>query len=125
MASVNEGTHRRRLRAANRLHHLGIRYAGALAEVAKGEPVGFLLAGAPGLHEMRDLISLILLCRAEMNAVTKIMIETKLIDAETLTKEIAEEYERLTKEKAAELGVKVTDEGLVFTAEPPKDGKGT
>lgn len=104
------------LRAANRLHHLSLRYVGALAEVAKGQPVGALPAGYPGISEMRDLIDLILYCRAECNVLTAVLLQMNppAISLPDLQKMMAEEYEKLAQEKAEQLGCEVFDGGLVF-----------
>jgi hypothetical protein len=100
--------------AANRLHHLSMRYVGAFAEIAKGEPVGLLPQGAPGLKEMRDLIDLVLLTRAEISGLSKILIEAKITTVERLTEVMAEEYEYLAIVKANQLGVEIFDGGLKF-----------
>lgn len=100
--------------AANRLHHIGMRYVGALAEVARGSKVGLLPATDPGVHEMRDLIDLLLLTRAEINALSKLLVEAKVFTAEQLVKEYAEQYDWLADTKAKQFGVKIIDGGLVF-----------
>ena len=46
--------------AAERLHHLSMRYAGAMQELISGKPVGLMPSNSPGLKEARDFIDLIL-----------------------------------------------------------------
>lgn len=104
--------------AANRLHHLSMRYVGALHEVAMGEKVGLIAKNHPGNAEMRDLIDLILLTRAEINGISRILIDRKIVSNDKLEKIFTEEYEWLTKQKAQQLGVQVTDAGLTFTNDP-------
>ena len=43
--------------AANRLHHLSMRYSGALTELVKGQPILALPSNHSGLRELRDLIA--------------------------------------------------------------------
>lgn len=100
--------------AANRLHHLSMRYVGALVEAATGSKVGMLPGGYPGLREMRDLIDLAMLQRAEVNALTKLLVDAKLLTQEQVLGAFAEEYDWLAREKARFLGCEVTDAGLVF-----------
>ena len=102
------------IQAANRLHHLSMRYAGAILELASGEKIGFIAQGTPGLHETRDLIDLLLFTRAEINGLIKIMIEATLITRERLTEIMTEEYDYVATTKAKHLGVEVTEDGLVF-----------
>lgn len=99
---------------ANRLHHLSLRYVGALFESAQGKPVGLIPQGHPGLREMRDLIDLILFTRAEINCLTKLLCDAGLIDAEKFAVQMADEYHWLATEKANFLSVSVEDYGLVF-----------
>ena len=101
--------------AANRLHHLSMRYVGALLEAATGKAVGTLPSSHPGLSECRDLIDLVLLCRAEINALTKCLIDSGTFTAEKFGQEVTDNYDWLAKQKAAQLGVEVTDYGLKFT----------
>jgi hypothetical protein len=91
--------------AANRLHHLSMRYAGALVELLGDKPVGMIPRGQPGLREARDFIDLILFTRAEINALTKLL---------EITKAFAAEYEWFAQQKAKFLGVGLNDAGLVF-----------
>jgi len=117
-------------KAANRLHHLSMRYAGAFVELLKGEPTWGLPHGHPGLKETRDFIDLILFTRAEINAIGKILEETGVITTVNLpagthisirpismarvAEIIQSEYEWLTKVKAQFLNVGVSDEGIVI-----------
>lgn len=100
--------------AAKRLTHLSMRYAGALMDLVSPSPPRLILDGHPGLRETRDFINLILLTRAEINALTKLIIEAKLATPERLTEVMAEEYDWFTREKAKFLNVGVSDEGLVL-----------
>ena len=118
MAEVSKEALDRMGRAANRLHHLSMRYGGALAELAGGKALGMLPRDWPGLHEARDLIDLVLLCRAEINALTKCLCDAGALDPERYTRQAAEEYEWLCQQKARWLGVEVDDAGLVYRAGP-------
>ncbi len=100
--------------ACHRLHHLSMRYVGALMEVTSGAPISFVPQGHPGLRECRDFIDLCLFCRAEINALTGLLIEANLLDAEAVTRRMAAEYEFMTQAKAKQLGCEVDDRGLVF-----------
>lgn len=108
--------------AAQRLHHLSMRYSGALIELISGKPVGLIPHGHPGLSEARDLIDLILLTRAEINAMTQLMAEKGMIDQKHWREIVAENYEWLTDQKEAFLKVKSTDAGLtIFAAAKDED----
>lgn len=109
-----EETQAKARHAAQRLHHLSMRYSGAFVELLKGDNVGFLPTGHPGLHEVRDFIDLILYTRAEINALIRLLIESGVLDLEKVQNKFAEEYEYFAQEKAKMLGVEVTDYGLVF-----------
>jgi hypothetical protein len=100
--------------AANRLHHLSMRYVGAVFEVASGTPVSLLPSNHPGIREMRDLIDCVLLSRAEINGFTRILVEAKLLTIERAEQIFAEEYQWLEEQKAKFLGVEVSDAGLVI-----------
>lgn len=101
--------------AAQRLHHIGIRYVGALAEVGRGREVGLLPAKDPGVHEMRDLIDLLLLCRAELNGLTKLLTEAGALTSDQIAKEFTEQYTWLADTKARQFGVTIIPGGLQFT----------
>lgn len=101
-------------KAANRLHHLSMRYSGALVELIKGEHVGLLSNAHPGLKEARDFIDLILFVRAEINGITGLLIESKVLSVEQVQARFAEEYEYFAQVKAKQLGVEVTDYGLSY-----------
>jgi hypothetical protein len=103
-------------RAANRLHHLSMLYAGAAAEVAMGKEIFGLPNGYPGLRKFRDLIDLTLFCRAEINALTALMVKAKLFTTEEYTKEVTGQYNWLTEQKEKLYNVISTDAGLKFTA---------
>lgn len=117
--------------AANRLHHLSMRYAGALVELLKGEKIAFLPDKHPGLREARDLIDLILLTRAEINALTQALHETGLLVTDGQAADVAgvaakpitlqrwndivtENYKWFTEQKARFLNVGVSDDGIVI-----------
>lgn len=103
-------------KAANRLHHLSMRYAGAMMELVQGKKVGLIPANAPGFREARDFIDLILLTRAEINGITNLLVKKGIVTQEELTKEFIEQYEWLTIQKAQQLQVIVTDSGITFPA---------
>lgn len=107
--------------AANRLHHLSMRYAAAFMELAQGHEIGLIPAGQPGLKEFRDLTDLILFTRAEVNAFTKLLVDAKIVTTEQVTKAITEEYDWFAKQKAKQFGIEVSDAGLVY----PGGGKKT
>lgn len=109
-------------KAADKLHHLSMRYVGAFAEIALGRKVGLLPKGTPGLSEMRDLIDLILLTRAEINAFTALLVRKGVFTVDEFTRQCKHEYEWLTEQKAHYLGVEVTDAGLVFRPNDPSKG---
>jgi hypothetical protein len=108
-------------KAANNLHHLSMRYVGALHEVAMGKQVGFVDRAHPGSKEMRDLIDLILFVRAELNGISRILIENKICTEYEITRVFAEEFEHFTKVKAQQLNVVVSDMGLVFRKQEATD----
>lgn len=107
--------------AANRLHHLSMRYVGAFVELAKEKPVAFVAQDHPGRRETRDLIDLILFVRAEVNALTALLLEAKILDIDTVTKRFADEYQWFCEQKAQTLGVGVNDAGLVYNFGPGKN----
>lgn len=109
-------------RATTRLHHLSMRIGGAFVELAKEKKVGLLPSNHPGLHEARSLIDCALLCRAEINALTALLVKAKVFTEEDFAKQCVEEYEYLTRVKAQELAVEVTDVGIVIT-NPNQPGK--
>src|SRR5262249_16774987 len=100
--------------AANRLHHLSMRYAGALVEAAAGYPVGMLARSRPGLREVRDPIALVLLTRAGTTRLTRLCLDAGLFTAEAFARQQAEQYDWFARAKAEFLGVETTDAGLVF-----------
>lgn len=105
---------------ASRLNHLGMIYAGAMAEVAQGHPVTFLPLDAPGLKQVRDLIQLVLFTRAEVNGLTNLLIEKELVTLSEVEQQMEDEYEWLAAGKVRQfsdlLGVDIhiTDQGLSF-----------
>lgn len=101
-------------KAANRLHHLSMSYSGAIAELATGQQIFGIPQGHPGLHQTRDLIDLVLLCRAELNAMSKLLVEAKVYSEEQWHDAVVDEYEWLTDTKAKQFGFEVTDTGLRF-----------
>jgi hypothetical protein len=108
---------------AAKLNHLGMLYAGSIAEVAQGRPIFGLPHDHPGLPMVRDLLQLVLFTRAELNAVTKLLRVQGVTDQE-IESAIAEEYEWLTAEKARQFGVRVTDLGIeVEVPRRPGDGR--
>lgn len=108
--------------AAERLHHLSMRYSGALVELVEKQPVGLLAQDHPGLKECRDFIDLILFTRAEINALTRLLVEATVFSTERFTKQVAKEYEWFAQEKAKQLGVGLTDYGITFSVGPKPEG---
>ena len=106
--------------SANRLHHLSMRYSGALLELLHGKPVGMIPSGHAGLREARDLIDLILFTRAEISGLTKLLLDAKVFDADKVRETFASEYEWFAQQKAKFLNVEVSDAGLVFKASDPR-----
>lgn len=102
-------------KAANRLHHLSMRYVGALLEACTGsKSVGFLPANHPGLRQCRDLIDQVLMCRAEVNGLMQMMHDAGLFPEEKYLEVMAEQYEWFAQTKAKFLGVEVTDVGITI-----------
>lgn len=110
--------------SSHRLHHLSMRYVGARKEMLSGEKIAFLPADYPGLHEMRDLFDLVLLTRAEINALTALLVDAGVFNLERFTREVTEQYEWLAREKARHFGCTVTDQGLQFDLGHLMDGPG-
>jgi len=75
---------------------------------------GFVSRDHPGLREARDLIDLVLLCRAEINGLVKILVDAKLIDEKVAERVFADEYEWFAREKAKFLNGGLSDEGIVI-----------
>lgn len=108
--------------AANRLHHLSMRYGAAMLELVSERRVGLLPSGQPGLKEARDFIDMILFTRAEINALTALLVKAKVFTTEEFQKQCTEEYKHFATVKAKQLGVEVTDHGLVITNPHYKSG---
>lgn len=100
--------------ASNRLHHLSMLYSGALIELLQGEQVGLLPTSHPGLREARDFIDLILFTRAEINALSRLLIEAGTFTTEEVQLSFAEEYEWFAQQKAKLFGVELHDYGVSF-----------
>lgn len=108
-------------KAANRLHHISFFYAGAMYELVHGKQVAFVKDGTPGLSTTRDLVDLILFCRAEINGMTKLLIDKGIITQEEYHERVAEEYEYFAQAKARHFGAsESSDAGLVFKKEDLK-----
>ena len=111
-------------RAANRLHHISMLYVGSFVELCKGEPVGMLPVNYPGLRDVRDLIDQILYTRAEVNALTKLLVDAKLATVEQASAAMADNYEWFAQQKIKLWpGFKLTDGGIDIdvagASEPP------
>lgn len=106
-------------RAANKLHHVSMAYVGAMKELATGQPIFGLPADHPGLHMMRDMIDLILLTRAEINAITNILVGNRLMTLGQFTMQVTEEYDYIIKIKGEQFKCEVTDIGLIYKIENP------
>lgn len=105
-------------KAYQNICHLSMRYVGAFYEACTGKPVGLIPQNHPGNKETRDLINLILICRAEINALAKLCYDKGVFTNEEHINQLTDDLQYLTKEKAQFLGVEVTDYGLVFTNSP-------
>lgn len=114
MSEKSEELRKAAQKAAQRLHHLSMRYSGAFMELLKGEHVSTISAAHPGLKEVRDFIDLILYTRAEINALTRLLIAERVLDIDAVQAAFAEEYEWLAQTKAKQLKVEVTDYGLSY-----------
>lgn len=102
---------------ADRLHHFSMIYCGAIYELAAGKQILGLPIGHPGLKEVRDVLDLILFLRAEINAMSKILLEAKLITPERFQEIMGEEYKWLADQKELFFKVKSTPWGLEYNAE--------
>jgi hypothetical protein len=100
--------------AANRLHHLSMAYVGSLIELVRGEKMAMIPAAYPGLRSCRDFLDLILLCRAEVNALVHILINNQVMSHETFLRVVAENYDHMAQVKCQQFGCTVTDYGLMF-----------
>lgn len=101
-------------KAANKLHHLSMLYAGALAELGQAKKLGLLPSDAPGIKGARDIVDIVLLVRAELNAVTNLLLKRGVIKLPDLEAAFAHEYEWFAQQKANLFGCKVTEGGLFF-----------
>lgn len=110
-------------KAANRLHHLSMRYSGSIMELASGLEVGIIPQSQAGLRETRDLIDLLLFTRAEINGLTNILFKAGIVTQSDLQKEFAEQYEWFAQQKAGFLNVEVTDFGISFKCPTPQEQK--
>jgi hypothetical protein len=99
-------------KAAANLCHLSMVYVGSFIECITGKKIVGLPQSHPGLHEMRDLINLLLITRAEINAITKVLLDKKIVTDEEFTKIMTDEYIWFGNEKARSLKVKIEDYGL-------------
>lgn len=106
---------------ANNLHHLTMIYLGGFAELARGKEIMFVAANEPGVKKTRDLLDLVLILRAEINGITRLLVQTGLVTEDQISREYAEQYEWLAKQKAGQFGVEVSDVGLVFKNDPSKN----
>lgn len=101
-------------RAANRLHHLSMIYGGAIVEVAQGRDVGLLPIDHPGLKTVRDLADLILLTRAEISALTRLMVDRGVFTSAEYTRQATDDYQYIAKCKSEQFGVELSDVGIVI-----------
>jgi hypothetical protein len=100
---------------ANRLHHLSMLYVGAIAELAEGRALGMIPQNRPGLKTTRDILDLMLFIRAEMNGLTRILMEANIVTQDRLLAVFAEEYRIEADAKAAQFGCESTAAGLKYT----------
>lgn len=95
------------LRAANRL----AKWRSLLA----GWQVGTRPKGDPEADAIRDHREVTLLLRAEVSALTRLLLENTSVTQEQLLKAFTEEYEMLDKDLENRFpGAKSSDEGMVF-----------
>jgi hypothetical protein len=94
-------------RALNRLNHWGMLLTGRIA--------GTLRADDPRSKGYRDLFQKFLIQRAEVNAITAILLEKGITTREDLTKRITDEATHLDQLHEQQYpGVRSTDSGLDF-----------
>lgn len=105
---------------ANRLAKYRSVYAGALAELGKGQPLGLLPRDYPGLPLVRDLVEKILLARAELNGLCKLLVDKGVFTQAELEATLRDEYAWLADAHEASTGWKATQDGLTMTPESAK-----
>jgi hypothetical protein len=110
-------------RAANRLHHVTMRYVAAIKELADCNPIAFIPQTHPGLHPCRDFLDIILLVRAEVNGLAQLLIRAGVLTGEEVVRQFTYEYDVFAKAKAAHYGFEVNDAGLVYNLDK-KEGQG-
>lgn len=118
---MNYSIHWKHREAANQLHHLSMRYVGSFVEAAKGERVSLLEKDYPGLKDLRDLIDLVLAQRAEISALSKLLIDKKIFTVDEYTIQATSEMIWLTREKANQFGCTVTEAGLIYRNESERN----
>lgn len=110
---------------ASHLNHIGQIYAGALAELGQGRRLPMIPQDHPGLPIVRDLLQLVLFQRAEINGLTKLLLEKGVATSDEVNQVFQDEYEWLAGAKADQLGkqlglhIAVTDYGLSIRARGP------
>lgn len=94
-------------RAFNRLHHLSMLYAMAfLDQQEMADPGQRLMA--------RDILDCVLICRAEINGITKILTDLKIVSPEEIKRVMTEQYQWLAGEKAKIYNVTIMDDGIII-----------
>jgi hypothetical protein len=83
-------------------------------ELATNQEIVALAQNHPGSKVCRDLIDLILLCRAEINGITRLLVDSGYLDHRKFVRQMKEEYDYLTDVKAKQFGFTVTDVGLQY-----------
>lgn len=102
------------MQSAQNLHHISIIYAGAVMELATGKEQGLIASDAPGVKKVRDLVDIVLLTRAENNALVSMLVKKGVFTSREFTDEVGEQYKWFTDVKAKQFNVQVRDYGLVF-----------
>lgn len=101
---------------ADQLAHEGLRQANRLAKwraVYTGRIAGTRTADDPVAIGYRDLFEKVLLMRAELNAVTSLLLDAGLINPEYADRAFGREYEQLADALADVFpGMTATDEGI-------------
>lgn len=86
--------------------------------VFTGWQLGTRLRGDGESEAVRDHREVTILLRAEVNAVTRILLEAKVVDQETLTRIIGEEAEYLNQAYERQFpGARAVDDGMHFDLE--------
>jgi hypothetical protein len=103
-------------KAVNLLHHISMRVCACFWEFPNGKQAAFFPANHPGVHDVRSQIDMTMFSRAEVSALTRLLIEKGVFTAEEYSIQATEEYECLANAKAREFNCTVTEYGLSFSS---------